>query len=357
MRHHEEWLLGAERSGRCARFGDEVMSVICAETADQAWLSVAQCFRSSAAASIEESRNGPTRELLHAQIVIGDPRQRWVVSRIPSINPAFAIVESIWVLAGREDAGFLVPWNAQLTSYAGTGEVFCGAYGKRLRSAFGIDQLQRAYEGLRANPSSRQFVLQIWDPRRDFPYPDGRPQNPDIPCNVCSLLKIRNNKLEWLQILRSNDVFLGFPYDVVQFTTLQEVLAGWLGLGVGTYVHIADSLHIYERDLERVMSASACAAPRNTDILAVSRNKFAELLPQLCRTIEQLADPVLLPGGSIPIIEALRVPLAYANLMFVIAAESARRRRASVECETAISRCKNPLLVTLWRNWARRCAQ
>jgi hypothetical protein len=39
------------------------------------------------------------------------------------------------------------------------------------------------------------------------------------------------------------------PYDVFSNTVLQEVMAGWLGVTVGEYVHSVDSLHIYEHDV------------------------------------------------------------------------------------------------------------
>src|SRR5581483_5156966 len=140
------------------------MAVIKTDTADQAWLSAAEALSGPDSEFFEDSRGGPTRELLHAQLVIENPRQRWVFSRVPPLNPAFAIVETFWVLAGREDAHFLTPWNSQLSKYSGESATFCGAYGKRLRERFGFDQLSRAYEGLMANPSSRQIVLQIWNP-------------------------------------------------------------------------------------------------------------------------------------------------------------------------------------------------
>ncbi len=110
------------------------MPVIKTDTADEAWLTAAEALCGPAADVLEDSRNGPTRELLHAQLIVDDPRQRWVVSRVPAVSPAFAIVETFWVLAGREDAHFLTPWTSQLSKYSGEGATFCGAYGKRLRS-------------------------------------------------------------------------------------------------------------------------------------------------------------------------------------------------------------------------------
>jgi len=58
---------------------------------------------------------------------------------------------------------------------------------------------------------------------------------------------IRRGKLEWLQVMRSNDAVWGLPYNFIQFTSLQEILAGWLGVPIGSYNHVSDSLHVYER--------------------------------------------------------------------------------------------------------------
>ena len=52
--------------------------------------------------------------------------------------------------------------------------------------------------------------------------------------------------------MRSNDVLLGTPYNFVQYTSLQEILAGWLDIGVGSYNHYSDSLHLYERDIKKI---------------------------------------------------------------------------------------------------------
>jgi thymidylate synthase len=157
----------------------------------------------------------------------------------------------IWILNGRDDSAFLNRWNSKLPSFVGEGVKYDGAYGARLRNRFGVDQIRRVCDALSSNPGSRQAVLQIWDAASDLPLPDGLPASPDVPCNVCSLLKIRGGKLEWSQVLRSNDLFLGLPYNFIQFTFLQEILAGRLQVGVGNYCHFSDSLHVYERDIER----------------------------------------------------------------------------------------------------------
>jgi hypothetical protein len=48
--------------------------------------------------------------------------------------------------------------------------------------------------------------------------------------------------------MRSNDVWLGFPYDVFVNTCLQQILANEMQLELGTYTHHVGSLHLYEKN-------------------------------------------------------------------------------------------------------------
>src|SRR5215216_3434661 len=219
-------------------------------TADEAWSRAATAFLVEGEAQEQASRAGPTREILHAAFAIRNPLERWVLARRPTINPAFAIAETVWILAGRDDSALPNHWNPELPKYTGPGERYHGAYGHRLRRRFGLDQLERAYIAHKNNPDSRQVVLQNWDPKIDLPDEEGRPAAQDVPCNVLSMLKVRKGRLEWAQVMRSNDLFRGVPYNFVQFTVLQEVMAGWLSLEVGAYDHVSDSLHVYEGDFE-----------------------------------------------------------------------------------------------------------
>ena len=50
--------------------------------------------------------------------------------------------------------------------------------------------------------------------------------------------------------MRSNDLWMGFPNDVFQFTAIQIYLAMRLGVKLGSYTHIAGSLHLYDRDYQ-----------------------------------------------------------------------------------------------------------
>jgi thymidylate synthase len=102
---------------------------------------------------------------------------------------------------------------------------------------------------LRDDPDTRQAVITLWDPALDRH--DPQPKR-DYPCTVMLHFMIRGGKLTLRVHMRSNDVWLGLPYDVFQFTQLQLTLARALGIEAGDYVHQASSLHLYERDLTAV---------------------------------------------------------------------------------------------------------
>jgi thymidylate synthase len=306
---------------------------------------------------VQESRSGKVLELSHISFTIDDPRQRWVHSRTPAINPAFAVAEVFAILGGSNDASFLNFWNPALPKYAGLGAVYYGAYGHRLRTSFGFDQIDRAYSVLKNNPTSRQVLLQIWDPVTDFPEENGDPRDADIPCNVCSLLKVRNGKLDWLQTMRSNDVYRGTPYNFVQFTTLQEIIAGWLNLDVGRYCHISDSLHFYESDLSelgRSIGNNDSPEYMNCDDLRLNKQDWDEVFATSFENMRILAKHDLSRKDYLQVVRQRNSPTAYKNLVLIAAADSARRRNWRDEMLEAEDCCKNNLLVLLWKNWEKR---
>jgi thymidylate synthase len=327
------------------------------ETADNVWRLAANELLGSPEVPSQASRLGSVRETLHANFDIHDPRQRWVQSREPAINPAFAIAEVIWIMCGRNDSEFLNYWNPALPKFAGSGELYHGAYGYRLKHNFGLDQLMRAYQVLSADPDSRQVVLQIWDGRVDLPHSNGAPAAADIPCNICSMLNIRNERLEWTQIVRSNDLFLGVPHNFVQFTSLQEILAGWLGVEVGSYVQISNSLHCYEHDLEKYHISKAEMDILNTDNLSLPKEESDDAILAIEQTMDRLRVPDLNGTEFLRLLDGRSIPEGYRNMLCIVAADSARRRGWVREMKVAGDQNSNPALLHVWERWLKRMAQ
>lgn len=77
----------------------------------------------------------------------------------------------------------------------------------------------------------------------------------DFPCTLVGIFHIRNNALQLTINMRSNDIRKGFQYDLPFFTLMQylmylELKPYYPDLTLGSYVHIANSFHLYESDFE-----------------------------------------------------------------------------------------------------------
>lgn len=330
------------------------MNLIEGTTADEVWREAAERIRRRQGTLRQPGRGGETIELLHTLSVIGNPRDRWVLNRRRAINPAFALAEVIWLLSGRNDSGFVNYWNPVLPKYAGSGPVYHGAYGHRLRFRFGVDQIRHAFEALRARPDSRQVVLQIWDATSDLPIHEGQPRSEDIPCNVCSLLKVREGRLEWAQIMRSNDLILGWPYNVVQFTTLQEMMSAWLGVRLGSYTHYSDSLHVYMHQIDELAESPAIVPEPNTDRWELPYAQTMEVVEDIGQRMDEIRNS----AGDLEVIRRHGYhdypSRAATNALTLICADAARRAQAADLANELASRCSNPVLRQLWQRWHER---
>lgn len=332
------------------------MHVFHAPTADGAWRQAHAAVMATAAHAKQPSRAGETLELLHVGLKVDDPRQRWVISRRPAINPAFAIADALWILAGSNESGVMNFWFRDLPTFAGAGPTYAGAYGHRLRKHFGVDQVKQACAALSSAPESRQVVLQIWDVLSDLPQADGAPRSADVPCNVMSMLKVRGGRLEWTQVLRSNDLYRGLPNNFVQFTLLQEVMAGWLGLEVGAYHQWSDSLHIYADSIDEFYCGDPVAEEPNTDSLALPIDPGSDLISEMYRRLTMLSSPALNERQVSEIATMNDAPLGYRNLLCVLAADSARRRGRPDQARALMAACTNPQLHQAWSGWIARVA-
>ena len=193
-------------------------------------------------------RGLPTVEVLGATLILTDPRRR-LVDVPPSrlINPAFAAAETAWILSG-SDAPWIYDYNERLADYADSGRLM-GAYGPRLRRWHGTtDQLAQALDVLSRDPDSRRAVIQLYDPEADAR------GHKDVPCTLGYRLFLRDGRLHMHTTMRSQDLWLGFCYDIFAATILHELLAGWLGAQLGRYVLCVDSLHLYAADIPRAQN-------------------------------------------------------------------------------------------------------
>lgn len=175
--------------------------------------------------------------------VYEDPTRRVMLVPERDANPFFHLFESLWILAGRQDVAWLSQFNSNIANYSDDGVNFHAPYGYRLRSCgiSAMDQISELIKLLENDRNTRRAVLSIWDPALDL-----NTDSKDIPCNDMLFFSIRNNKLYMTVCNRSNDMIWGaYGANVVQFSMLQEYIAGMVGVELGTYTQMSNNMHVY----------------------------------------------------------------------------------------------------------------
>lgn len=105
-----------------------------------------------------------------------------------------------------------------------------------------ITQWEWARESILADEDTRQAVMHFNRPRHQWH------GNRDFPCTMYGIFHVRLGELHYSTHMRSQDIVLGWPYDVPFFVWQLTQMAEETGHEVGSLRHVVDSLHMYERD-------------------------------------------------------------------------------------------------------------
>ena len=118
-------------------------------------------------------------------------------------------------------------------------------YGERLKvhPAAG-DQLAALVERLRASPGTRRAVAVLWSHREDW-------GSEAPPCVVLIQGDATGGFYSQTAYLRSSDAFAAWPLNAHALVRLAGLVAGELGLRVGSVTMVCFSAHVYERDWGR----------------------------------------------------------------------------------------------------------
>lgn len=190
---------------------------------------------------------GETTELLGYHGNLDASQQRTFVSNpVRALSPVYASAELLWYLSRESSIDGIKAYAPSYARYANDGKAH-GAYGARWMSIIPpYDQIFTVIKLLREKPETRQAVVQIWD-GRDLIHSVAGDRN-DIPCTLSWQFIVRGGALQMITTMRSQDVWLGMPYDVYVNTCIQRLIATELSLDVGVYTHNCGSLHFYEKN-------------------------------------------------------------------------------------------------------------
>jgi len=114
-----------------------------------------------------------------------------------------------------------------------------------------FSQFDWAVYCLKNDKDSRQAVIHLNDSSHQFVGVK------DFTCTMYYQFFIRNNKLNMTAYMRSQDLILGFPFDIPWECTVMQCMLIKLKniypeLEMGELTHITGSLHIYENNFELV---------------------------------------------------------------------------------------------------------
>jgi Thymidylate synthase len=159
-------------------------------------------------------------------------------------NLIFAIGEFAWHLHGSDNLSDIHYYSKNWDSISeDTMHISDSCYGAKIfqQSA----NWNNLVTELRNDLYSRRAVINLYSSEKTLG------QNlKDVACTTSFQFLVRNNKLDLIVTMRSNDVIWGLPNDVFFFTMLQEYLAIILNVEVGEYYHQVGSLHIYDKHLK-----------------------------------------------------------------------------------------------------------
>lgn len=186
-----------------------------------------------------------TLEVTNAVLELENPSDNIATSRGDDwgIDLGYALGELAWYFSGHNDTKFISQFGSMWKRLTDDGITNNSGYGKLIYSKFGFDQTEKVVSILKDDPDSRRAKININTPRKNVD------TTKDEPCTMFLQFFIRENKLQMTTVMRSNDLWYGTPYDILFFTSLQQVIAYRLGLQCGIYTHFASSLHIYNRNI------------------------------------------------------------------------------------------------------------
>lgn len=172
--------------------------------------------------------------------------------------------ELLWFLSGETNIKYLQDngvsiWNAWATESGELGPVY-GAQWRRWQGADDqvFDQISTLVDGLKNNPDSRRHIISGWNVAL-LPDETKKPwENAEAglmalpPCHLLYQFYVAEGKLSASLYIRSNDLFLGNPYNTASLAFLTHMLAQQCNLEAGDIIISIGDAHIYSNHFEQV---------------------------------------------------------------------------------------------------------
>jgi len=233
-------------------------------------------------------RKQKIRECLNVTLEIADPTQNLFTNTHRDLPLKYLKAELILYLSGRNDLAGFEKASSFWKSIANKDGTVNSAYGYLIWNCYDIHdnpnqseyistQFDWAHRSLIEDKDSRQAIIHYNKPSHQCAGVK------DFPCTLNNAFSIRDNRLHMTTMMRSNDMRRGIQFDVPFFTLIQYLMylklkrGPYTTLEMGSYTHIANSLHIYEDDFDMIeqmltgeTSSASMPMPQSADVIMSS---------------------------------------------------------------------------------------
>ncbi|MGV8141947.1 MAG: thymidylate synthase [Candidatus Woesearchaeota archaeon] len=175
------------------------------------------------------------REILNLVIAIENPEKDYE-------KLIDALKKFEWVYPTTEELSSIILNKENLAMYE-------FSYGPRIFNFLGKkDQVHDFIIPLLKNdPNSRRAIISLFNPQTDSDV-----LNKNIPSLMLIHFKIKGDKLNCTCVIRSNDIFIGWPGNIYQIYLLQKYVAEKLNVKTGMLSTISCSAHIFHEHFDNV---------------------------------------------------------------------------------------------------------
>ncbi len=187
----------------------------------------------------------------------------WFLRGSTNINDDLTQHTPIWN-AWADEQGELGPiYGYQWRSWGGSGGANPGGANPSGAnpsgaSPAGIDQIRRAIDQIKDDPTSRRIVVSAWNvsdlPKMALP-----------PCHLLFQFYVAGGRLDCQLYQRSADLALGVPFNIASYALLMELVAQECDLHAGVFTHTIGDAHIYLNHvagLEKQLTREPLPLPR-----------------------------------------------------------------------------------------------
>lgn len=185
-------------------------------------------------------------EIVSCTAVLSEPRAR--VFCPDGVNGVFstglAAARFLFMLAGSRSLDDISCYSPGARRFTDDGITIPGStYGARIfYPEVGVDQFQEAARLIKERPNTKRATMALYSA-----HDTGR-ESRDVPCALNVVFVPRDEVLHCVIVMRANNALRLLPYNLFEFSLLQEYMASYTGLALGRYIHTAVSMHLYAGD-------------------------------------------------------------------------------------------------------------